>query len=266
MLRPSRPMMRPFMSSEGSSTRLAVVSAAWLAATRWSASPTSARARRFASACASSSAMRTMRASSWRTSSSERSSISRFASSTDRPLIRSSSASCASFARASSTSSSSHVRLARRRTPAPCALELVEPTDGLLLLGDRALLRLDRRPRGARSAPPARPRGRLSASSRTSTCASRRIASAERASPRRVSARSPPRPRCVRGRSRTREPTMAPTTSAGGDADQTADDNQHSCSYVRPVGTAVSESAGARRAVVIRFGERTSVSSRSSRH
>ena len=28
MLRPSRPMMRPFMSSEGSSTRLAVVSAA----------------------------------------------------------------------------------------------------------------------------------------------------------------------------------------------------------------------------------------------
>ncbi len=38
MLRPSRPMIRPFMSSEGSSTSETVVSAAWLAATRWSAS------------------------------------------------------------------------------------------------------------------------------------------------------------------------------------------------------------------------------------
>ena len=35
MLRPSRPMMRPFMSSEGSSTIETVVSAAWLAAVRW---------------------------------------------------------------------------------------------------------------------------------------------------------------------------------------------------------------------------------------
>ena len=38
MLRPSRPMMRPFMSSDGSSTTVTVVSAVWLAATRWSAS------------------------------------------------------------------------------------------------------------------------------------------------------------------------------------------------------------------------------------
>ena len=47
MFRPSRPMMRPFMSSEGSSTSETVVSAAWLAATRWSASATRLRARRF---------------------------------------------------------------------------------------------------------------------------------------------------------------------------------------------------------------------------
>ena len=44
----------------------AVVSAAWLAATRWSASATRLRARRFASTCASSSCWRTRRASSWR--------------------------------------------------------------------------------------------------------------------------------------------------------------------------------------------------------
>ena len=72
MLRPSRPMIRPFMSSEGSSTSETVVSAAWLAATRWSASATRLRARRLASDCASSSICRTRRASSWRTSSSER--------------------------------------------------------------------------------------------------------------------------------------------------------------------------------------------------
>ena len=57
MLRPSRPMIRPFMSSDASSTSVTVVSAAWLAATRWSASATRLRARRFASTCASSSAL-----------------------------------------------------------------------------------------------------------------------------------------------------------------------------------------------------------------
>ena len=34
MLRPSRPMIRPFMSSDESSTTVTVVSAVWLAATR----------------------------------------------------------------------------------------------------------------------------------------------------------------------------------------------------------------------------------------
>ncbi len=70
MLRPSRPMIRPFRSSDGSSTSETVVSAAWLAATRCSASATRLRARRFASARASSSSCRTRRASSWRTRSS----------------------------------------------------------------------------------------------------------------------------------------------------------------------------------------------------
>src|SRR5258706_13382 len=46
MLRPSRPMIRPFMSSEASSTTVTVVSAVWLPATRCRASPTSARGRR----------------------------------------------------------------------------------------------------------------------------------------------------------------------------------------------------------------------------
>ena len=72
MLRPSRPMIRPFMSSDGSWTSETVVSAAWLAATRWRASDTRLRARCFASACASSSIWRTIRAISCLTSSSER--------------------------------------------------------------------------------------------------------------------------------------------------------------------------------------------------
>ena len=49
MLRPSRPMIRPFMSSDGSSTSVTVVSAACVAATRCSASATRLRARRLAS-------------------------------------------------------------------------------------------------------------------------------------------------------------------------------------------------------------------------
>ena len=97
MLRPSRPMMRPFMSSDGSSTIETVVSAAWLAATRWSESATRLRARRLASICASSSSSRTRRASSWRTSSSDRVRISDFASAIVRLEIRSSSATSRSF-------------------------------------------------------------------------------------------------------------------------------------------------------------------------
>ena len=98
MFRPSRPMIRPFMSSDGSSTTDTVVSAAWLAATRWSASATRLRARRLASIRASSSSWRTLRASSCRTRSSARSRRCCFASFTVMPETRSSSASCCSRA------------------------------------------------------------------------------------------------------------------------------------------------------------------------
>ena len=80
MFRPSRPMMRPFMSSDGSSTSVTVVSAAALAATRCRASATRFRARRFASPAASSSIWRTRPASSCRTCSSESCRIRAFAS------------------------------------------------------------------------------------------------------------------------------------------------------------------------------------------
>ena len=64
---------------------MTVVSAACEAATRWSASATRLRARRFASVRASSSIWRTWRASSWRIRSSERSSRYCFASATVMP-------------------------------------------------------------------------------------------------------------------------------------------------------------------------------------
>ncbi len=44
MLRPSRPMTRPFISSFGRSTEETVISAEWSAATRWIAVPTISRA------------------------------------------------------------------------------------------------------------------------------------------------------------------------------------------------------------------------------
>ena len=181
MLRPSRPMIRPFMSSDGSSTSVTVVSAAWLAATRWSASATRLRARRFASVCASSSSWRTRRASSWRTSSSERSSSCAFASLT---------------------------RHARRsaRAPSSCALlRLLQLLLELRVCTSRSATPCSRRSsspqRAARARPPSRAdalldlrRARVAplvtslsisarswtASSRASICASRRSASASR--------------------------------------------------------------------------------------
>ena len=58
MLRPSRPMMRPFMSSVGSWTTETVVSAAWLAARRCMATERIERTRRSASRLVSSSTSR----------------------------------------------------------------------------------------------------------------------------------------------------------------------------------------------------------------
>ena len=75
MLRPSRPMMRPFMSSAGSWTTDTVVSAAWPAARRCMTTARMLRTRRSASRLVSSSIWRTRRAESWRIWSS--SSLSR---------------------------------------------------------------------------------------------------------------------------------------------------------------------------------------------
>ena len=44
MLRPSRPMMRPFISSEGMGTTRPVISAVWSTITRWMAVTTTSRA------------------------------------------------------------------------------------------------------------------------------------------------------------------------------------------------------------------------------
>ena len=70
MLRPSRPMMRPFMSSLGSCTTETVVSAAWLAARRCIATERIERTRRSASRLVSSSTARRILAESWRAWSS----------------------------------------------------------------------------------------------------------------------------------------------------------------------------------------------------
>ena len=61
MLRPSRPMIRPLRSSDGSWTTDTVVSAVWLLAVRWMATERMFRARRSASWRVSSSISRTTR-------------------------------------------------------------------------------------------------------------------------------------------------------------------------------------------------------------
>ena len=108
MLRPSRPMMRPFMSSAGSWTTETVVSAAWPAARRCMTTARMLRTRRSASRLVSSSIWRTSRAESWRIWSS--SSLSRIclAWEAESPLTRSSSRtwrSCASRVSCSRSSS-----------------------------------------------------------------------------------------------------------------------------------------------------------------
>ena len=68
MLRPSRPMMRPFISSLGRSTTETVLSTTWSAATRWMASEMIRLARLLPSWVASSSMRRTILAASMRAS------------------------------------------------------------------------------------------------------------------------------------------------------------------------------------------------------
>ena len=121
MLRPSRPMMRPFMSSAWSWTTDTVVSAAWPAASRCMTTERMLRTRRSASRLVSSSIARTRRAESWRTWSSSSLSRSALACDADMPDARSS---CADVllarSRRSGRSRSASRALARRRAR-PCA-------------------------------------------------------------------------------------------------------------------------------------------------
>ena len=204
MLRPSRPMIRPFMSSEGSSITEAVVSAAWLAATRWSASATRLRARRRASTCASSSCWRTRRASSCRISSSERSISTAFASPTVMPAIVSSSSSSRSFA---SLSSCWSCLACTSRSLIPCSRR-----SSSRARRSSSSSRSSRRASTFSSRPRCSARSRsssartLTASSRASMPASRRIASAWRV----ASASSSSRVRCAAA---AREPAAERSTS-----------------------------------------------------
>ena len=77
MLRPSRPMIRPFISSDGSGTTETVISAVWSDMTRWIAVTTISRARSSASSRACRSISRATRTASC--SASSRTSSSRCA-------------------------------------------------------------------------------------------------------------------------------------------------------------------------------------------
>ena len=120
MLRPSRPMMRPFISSLGRCSTLTTVSAVCSLATRCTASTTIARARSVPSARASFSMDRTSIAASRRAPTSTAASSSALASSAVSPAIRSRSRSC-STARCSNSatrrsSSASRSSCSRPRT------------------------------------------------------------------------------------------------------------------------------------------------------
>ena len=116
MLRPSRPMIRPFISSLGSSTRRVVDSLECLAAIRCIATDRMLRARRSASARVSSSICCRRRPAWWRASCSTSASSSCFACAALSPESRSSSRRWTRFDCFSS--SSSLVRLRSRSSTA----------------------------------------------------------------------------------------------------------------------------------------------------
>ena len=118
MLRPSRPMMRPFMSSEGSWTTDTVVSAAWPAASRCITTLRIERTRRSASRLVSSSTWRTRRAESWRASSSTCLSRTCLACDALRLATRSSSRTCSRLRWASRSRSFSS---SRARSSSTCS-------------------------------------------------------------------------------------------------------------------------------------------------
>ena len=118
MLRPSRPMMRPFISSDGRSTMDTVVALAWLAAVRWMPMAMMLRTRRSDSCLASASILRTSLAMSWRTCSSvSRRSWSR-ACCVVMPATRSRSRTCCSLM---TLSSSCTARAWASRSSMPCS-------------------------------------------------------------------------------------------------------------------------------------------------
>ena len=188
MLRPSRPMIRPFMSSEGSSTSVTVVSAAALAATRCSASATRLRARRFASVAASSSSWRTRPASSWRTCSSDSSRIRCRASPRRHrrdPLE------LAPLALAQLLHVLLELLEMDLRSAIPCSrrVELGELPVDVVLLCERRAPRSSRPRRAARAAP-SRARCGASPPARASRSAPRAASPRLRAAPRRAAARA----------------------------------------------------------------------------
>ncbi len=94
MLRPSRPIIRPFISSFGRATTETVLSTAWSAATRWIASVITSLARVSASSLASASiSLIIVAISTWTSLLTSFSSFS-LACSEVSPEIRSNSASC----------------------------------------------------------------------------------------------------------------------------------------------------------------------------
>ena len=112
MLRPSRPMIRPFISSDGRWTTLTVCSAVWSAATRCIAVRTMSRALSWASSRALRSIARDSFTASCSASTRTASSSIALASSALRPETRSSAAtcSCVALARSSLALSSSRSR------------------------------------------------------------------------------------------------------------------------------------------------------------
>ena len=110
MLRPSRPMIRPFISSLGRWMTLTVCSAVWSAATRWMAVTMTSRALSWASSRAARSIVRAIRTASCSASSRTASSRMPLASSADRPLTASRATTCSWRARATSSRAFSRSR------------------------------------------------------------------------------------------------------------------------------------------------------------
>ena len=195
MLRPSRPMMRPFSSSDLSSTTDTVVSTAWLDATRCITAARMLRERRSASRRVSSSTCRIRRALSWRSSSSSSRIRICLACPALSPDTRSSSRSCRAFSVFSSSRTLSRLRLpVVERALALAQLLLLDlrassPSPAAAPPGARSRC-------GARAAPP-RARRAQPARARPRPAAGRRLPSPERGSraPPARGWRAPPRPR-----------------------------------------------------------------------